>query len=107
MPVLEQNRTHDLGLDISVNNPTFLMRYTPMTTEMQANLRQDVKALAAEYLEHLNAPQIQPDAWASANVEFISEDTKRYIQQMESLLQEAANDTNDEAFADRITAVLR
>lgn len=107
MPVLEQNRTHDLGLDISVNNPTFLMRYTPMTTEMQANLQQDVKALVAEYLLHLKAPKIESDAWATATVEILSEETNRYIQKLESLLQEVANDTDDDEFAAKITSILR
>jgi hypothetical protein len=107
MPVLEQNRPSDLHFDILIDAPAVTWRNTPMTTEMQANVKQDVKDLAAKYFQLLKVEQFDPDVWATITLEIVSEETSRYILQLESLLQEAANDTTDEAFAAKITAVLK
>jgi len=102
-----QNRLTDLHLSVRLGNPGLLCRHTPMTLEMQANLQNDVKALTAEYLQHLKAPMPKPEAWAAASIEILTEDTVRYIETLESLLQEAANETEDEEFAARIDKALR
>ena len=52
-------------------------------------------------------PEMKPEAWAEATVEIVSESTAQYISLLEDLLQEVANDTDDEVLAARINKVLR
>jgi hypothetical protein len=54
----------------------------------------------------VNAP-LDPGVLADAGVEIVSEQTLQYIASLESLLEEAAADTEDDAFAERIERVLR
>lgn len=102
---LDKNRPSDLHLDIRRGN-FGLLRLSPMDTDVQETLQADIKHLVAEYLVRMNSP-VKPAVLAESNVEVISESTCRYIEALEGLLQEAANDTDDDEFADRIEKVLR
>lgn len=77
-----------------------------MDTGVQETLQADIKALVAEYLVKLKSP-VMPTVLANSNVEIISESTRKYIAALEKLLEEAANDTDDEKFAERIEKALR
>lgn len=106
MTIIEQNRSTDLHM--RVTHAPLTATFCPMTTEMQENLRNDVKALVAEYLEHMKAPAMLPAAWQAATVEILSEDTVRYIRSLEELLEGVLADPDaDEEFVARIKKVLR
>ena len=105
--ILENNRKTDLHLDIRSPKSGCLFRHTPMTTEDQKTLQIDVKAFVAEHIQQLKMPEMKPEAWAEATVEIVSESTAQYISLREDLLQEVANDTDDEVLAARINKVLR
>lgn len=77
-----------------------------MDTDVQETLQADIKSLVAEYLVKLNSP-VEATVLAKSNVEIVSEATRRYIETLETLLEEAANDTDDDDFAERIEKVLR
>lgn len=103
------NQAHsnqELQMRVRLNKPHNYISMTPQEATMQENLRADTKALVAEYLTHLDAPQLKPASWESATVEIISTATLLYIQKLEALLQEAANDTADYEFSARIQATI-
>lgn len=103
------NQAHpnqELQMRIKLNKPHNSIFMTPQEATMQENLRADTKALVAEYMHHLDAPQLKPASWGSATVEIIATSTLRYIEKLEALLQDAANDTADDEFAARIQATI-
>jgi hypothetical protein len=98
-------QTQELQMRVRLNKPHTYISMTPQEAPMQENLRDDTKALVAEYMKHLEA-QLNPASWENSTVEIISTATLLYIQKLEALLEEAANDTADDEFATRIHAVI-
>lgn len=105
LKTIDTNRLTDLHLDIRKGN-LGLLRVSPMDTDVQETLQADIKSLVAEYLVKLNSP-VEATVLVESNVEIVSESTRRYIETLETLLEEAANDTDDDDFAERIEKVLR
>lgn len=103
---LEKRRPHDLCLHVRKSGTGSCLSFMPLDARAQDNLLSDVRGLIAEYAQSVNAP-LDPGVLADAGVEIVSEQTLQYIASLESLLEEAAADTEDDAFAERIERVLR
>lgn len=95
-------------LHIRITHAPLSATFSTSDDKAQAVLRDDVKALALEHLERLQAPRMTPENWAEVTVEFLSAATVQYIKSLEGLLEElqADTDTPDETLA-RIEKVLR
>lgn len=105
MTTIEDNRPTDLHMDIRVKDSAGTSRVTPKSMEMQSNLQQDVRDLVAEYSQYLGISL--PKSFSTSIVEIVSEDTRRYIWKLETLLRHAANTTDNAKFADEIDQALR
>lgn len=94
-------------MDVRTIAPRCLYRHSLGTTEAQEVLHRDVKALIAEHLQHIGAPPLRPAAWESATVEIVSEDTRRYIADLEDTLRKASNKLQDDCLIEHINSLLR
>jgi len=103
---LEKRRPHDLCLHVRRSGTGSCMSFMPLDARAQDNLLNDVRGLIAEYAQSVNAP-LDPAVLADSGVEIVSEQTLQYIASLEGLLEEAAADTDDDAFAERVERALR
>ncbi|WP_157866779.1 hypothetical protein [Aromatoleum aromaticum] len=103
---LEKRRPHDLCLHVRRSGTGSCMSFMPLDARAQDNLLNDVRGLIAEYAQSVNVP-LDPAVLADSGVEIVSAQTLQYIASLESLLEEAAADTDDDAFAERVERALR
>ena len=82
------------------------MSFMPLDAPAQDSLLNDVRDRIAEYAQCVNMP-LAPVVLADAAVAIVSEKALQFIATLEGLLDEAAAETDDESFSERIGRALR
>lgn len=96
----------DLHIDVTFPAPAMRMRHSLQMREEQAALNADVRTFVAEWLQRLKSPAMDARQWPVARLELISEATRRYIEELETLAREAAEQVDNDALAERIEALI-
>jgi hypothetical protein len=106
-PITDTDRKPtDLHIDVTFPAPAMRMRHSLQMREEQDALNDDLRTFVAEWLQRLKSPAVDAKQWPKSRLEVLSDETVRYIDRLEAIAREAAEQVEDEVLAARIEKLL-